>query len=79
MVILIDPELYFISRSAFGPCHIARQIRFANWQTLCGREWRTDKINEYGMRELADDDPDTFVCRICTAHAPADGVRIDTQ
>lgn len=77
MVMLVNPDLYFIERSAIGPLHIAAQPAYARWQTLCGRRWHRDQVSELTARESNNDDPDSYVCRRCVACAADASIRIE--
>jgi hypothetical protein len=76
-VVLVDPNLFFIERRLFGPNHIGRKTGHASWHTICGKCWPRDSVSELTVRECADADPDTFVCRSCKRRANINEVRID--
>lgn len=78
MISLIDSELVFIERKAFGPNHIARKLSGdTRFYTYCGRAWHRQGVSEWTARESPDNDPDTFVCRACKKYVPSDLIRIE--
>lgn len=77
MIYLLDSELAFIDRTMVGPLHIAHKQmnRPYHWQTFCGRVWHRDGVSQMTVRESEHNDPDSFVCKRCVAHAPDGAIR----